>query len=424
MFWAKCSLCRFVWRQLLLTAALLLSAAVISATLNAQTYTVLHNFTGGADGHNPQAGLTLNGTSNLFGAGNDTVFRLRQSGMTWLLSPIFDFNGTDGAVVTGRLTFGPGGALYGGTFSGGIPNCYDGAGCGLIFSMRPTSSICRSTSCPWTMTALYQFDPLSRPSDGYSSQGGLVFDSAGNIYGTTSSGGLNGGVVFELCPSGNSWTETILHSFGGPDGYTPTGNMVIDRAGNIIGTTQFGGNGGNCAGEGCGVIFELTHTSSGWVESTLHNFNPSEGALPTGGLISDAAGNLYGTTTVGGTNAGGTVYELTPSNGDYTYQTLYSSAGPGRYGPSGLLAIDSSGNLYGATNSQGAFSLGNIFKLTRSGGQWVYSDLHDFSGPQDGSYPSDGPTLDPSGNLYGTASEGGNGAGCPGGCGVVWEITP
>ena len=429
MFWVSYSLCGLVRRELALGATLLFcAAAVLTAPAYAQTYTVLHNFTGGADGYYPNAGLTLNGTSNLFGgAGDNAIFHLRQSGTGWIFSPIYDFNGTDGDFLSGRLTFGPDGALYGASGAGGIPDCGDGAGCGLIFSLRPTRTICRTDSCPWSQTVLYQFNPLNLPNDGYGPTGGLVFDSAGNIYGTTAQGGrYSGGSAFMLAPSRGRWNETNLYDFRqGANGTAPNGNLVVDRSGNVIGTTSYGGA-NDCFGVGCGIVFELTHNSGGWTETILHTFTDgADGARPFGGLISDAAGNLYGTATMGGVNGGGTVYELTPSNGGYGFQVLYSFSGNNQGGgPGGILAFDSVGNLYGSTGVGGIFHQGTIFKLTPGGGSWTLTDLHDFTGGLGGSAPSDGPVLDPSGNLYGTATFGGTGGNCPGGCGVVWQITP
>ena len=196
----------------------------------------------------------------------------------------------------------------------------------------------------------------------------------------------------------------MLYSFGSQqgDGYTPFGNLILDEAGNLIGTTQNGGN-GQCVGSGCGVVYRLTHSSSGWTETILHTFSyATDGSQPAGGLISDAAGNLYGVTTYGGPNNGGTVYELVPSGGGYTFQVVYAFTGnPDSEGPMGPLAMDSSGNLYGANFSDGAYSWGSIYKLTHTNGGWTYSDLHDFNGTE-GALPEDGPTLDSSGNLYGT----------------------
>jgi len=422
---------RFVRRELIAVAALIFCAAVVFLTPSyAQTYTVLHNFSGGADGSYPNAGLTLNGTANLFGAaGENTIFRLRLMNGIWVFMPIYQFSGDDGGFLSGRLTVGPGGALYGASSFGGVPDCRDGAGCGLILSLRPPRTVCKTTACDWSQSTIYEFNPLNRFGDGYGPNGGLVFDGSGNIYGTTQTGGsANAGTVFMASPAqGGGWTETSLYEFQySADGAEPNGNLVIDHSGNLIGTAATGGMGDNrCIGDFCGVVFQMTHTSSGWVQSILHTFTYSDGANPSGGLISDAAGNLYGNTSHGGTNGGGTVYELSPSNGGYTFHVLYNFTGSAsQSGPAGILALDSSGNLYGATYSEGAVGQGNIFKLTHSGNQWIYSNLHDFAGGADGSGPADGPTLDPSSNLYGTATFGGTSNNCPSGCGVVWEIRP
>jgi uncharacterized repeat protein (TIGR03803 family) len=386
----------------------------------AQTYTILHNFSGGLDGSHPTAGLTLVGTGNLFGGADPSaVFRLRQTGLEWVFAPIFEFNGTDGEYLAGRLSIGPDGVLYGASSGGGQQQCMGyGGGCGLIFSMRPPRSVCASVACPWKETVLYQFDLASRV-DGSHPNGGLIFDASGNIYGTTQQGGMFGaGTVFQLTPSQGGWTETVLYNFGQSpsDGMSPNGNLIIDRAGNIIGTT-FGGGNPDCL---CGTIFQLTHNASGWAETILHSFtlNP-DGANPSGGLVSDAAGNLYGGTQDGGASLGGAEYQLMPSSGGYTFQVLYSFGSSADFrGPAGIPAVDSNGNVYATTWSQGTLGLGNVFKLTPANGAWIYTDLHDFD-LSDGFYPPDGPTLDPSDNLYGTTTNGGTGS-----SGVVWEITP
>jgi uncharacterized repeat protein (TIGR03803 family) len=404
---------------------LVLAVTIYPSHAMAQTYTVLHNFTGGNDGSHPDAGVTLQGTSNLFGgADRDTIYRVRAMGAGWTFTPIFLFNETNGLFPAGRVTFGPGGALYGATGGGGLDECIDGGSCGLIYSMRPPSSFCRSVLCPWTETILYQFDPQHR-IDGYYPNGNLVFDAAGNIYGTTGYGGLFGyGTVFELSPSQGSWTETILHHFGQQgDGTVPLGPLIVDAAaGIIIGTTQAGGTGTGCFNQTCGVIFELTRSGSGWTETILHNFSrATDGGEAGGGLISDAAGNLFGVTVEGGPNNGGTVYELVKTSGGYTFQVLYSNTQiTGSIGLEGQLAMDSAGNLYGAGSQSTGH--GMVFKLTPTGGGWTFTNLHSFTGT-DGSGPFDGPTLDAAGNLYGTTYYGGNGP-CSGGCGVLYQIAP
>lgn len=191
-------------RIVMLAAAVFLTVQFSSA----QTYTVLHDFTGGSDGYWPYDGLTVVGTGNLFGgAGPTAVFRLRQTGSSWVFNPILEFNGTDGLELAGRLVSGPGGALYGAAGSGGLPECFDGGGCGLIFSLRPQGSICNAVSCPWSESVLYQFDPYGHPADGYGPGGSLTFDSSGNIFGVT---GLGGGF------NGERFSNSRARKTGGP----------------------------------------------------------------------------------------------------------------------------------------------------------------------------------------------------------------
>ena len=244
--------------------------------------------------------------------------------------------------------------------------------------------------------------------------GALVFDRAGNMYDTTAVGGNGNGVVYEMTHSGSGWTEQPLYAFTGtPDGATPYAGLVLDSAGNLYGTTTAGGLFGQ------GTVFELSPSGSGWTEQVLYNFQGgSDGSFPTGGLIFDQSGNLYGSTNEGGSGGGGTVFELTPSGGGWTYNLLYSFTGNTGCGPFANLGLDGAGNVYGTTLCDGANNAGNVFELTPSGGGWTYSSLHDFTNGSDGGYPYSNVTFDAAGNLYGTASRGGRGVG------LVWEITP
>jgi uncharacterized repeat protein (TIGR03803 family) len=398
-------------------AVVLLLAIAATPVAQAQTFHVLYTFTGGQDGGNPFAGLTLDKGGNLYGTayggGNGTVYKLTHKGSGWTFNPLYSFTGSsDGGNPKARVIFGPNGTLYGTTYYGGA---YD---LGAVFNLRPSASACRTALCPWTETVLYSFE--GSPSDGaHPGYGDLTFDQAGNLYGTTSYGGGYGdGVVYELTPAGSGWTESVLYGFAGSDGAAPANGVIFDGSGNLYGTTVQGGLSGD------GAVFQLAPSAgSGWTESLLYSFNNgSDGSFPVAGLIFDHSGNLYGPTSDGGTGGQGTVFELTPVNGSWTYSVLYSLiAPPGGFqcGPWGTLVMDGAGNLYGTTRCNGANNLGTVFKLTSSGSGWTYSSLHDFTGGDDGEYPYCNVILDANGNLYGTASAGGSG-----GDGVVWEITP
>jgi uncharacterized repeat protein (TIGR03803 family) len=259
-------------------------------------------------------------------------------------------------------------------------------------------------------------------TDGISPVLSLIFDSSGNLYGVTSLGGSsNYGSVFELTPKGGSWTEKTLYSFpGGTSGAQPDGGLVFDSAGNLYGSTKLGGT------NGTGTVYELSKSSSGtWTEKVLHNFGGSkDGQYPIASLIIDSNGNLYGTTESGGAygngqqNSGGTSFELSPQTGGTWKETVLHSFGSGKDGliPRSSLVRDKDGNLYGTTTLGGANGEGSVFELSaQSGGGWKESILYSFnpSNSSDGFLPVAGLTIDSSGNLYGTTEWGGpvNGGG-------------
>jgi hypothetical protein len=248
------------------------------------------------------------------------------------------------------------------------------------------------------------------------SNGNLIFDTEGNIYGTTEYGGPSCvgdnpcGVVYELIRSAGSWTEKALYSFtGGSDGNLPLSGVIFDPQGNLYGETEYGGLGGE------GNAYELTPSPSGWIENTIYSFGP----YPSGGLTIDRQGNLYGTVC-----CDGGVFELSSFNGNWVLNVLYYFGGSGYLVPEGPLVMDAAGTFYGTTYNGGTGG-GNVFKLTPTNDGWIYTDLHDFNGP-DGASPYSGVTLDANGNIYGTTAFGGDMVNCdpPAGCGVVWEITP
>jgi uncharacterized repeat protein (TIGR03803 family) len=411
------------------TAALAIAfmlTVVASQPAQAQTLTVLHNFTGGGDGGYPNSGLTLRG-ENLYGStpnygiGYGTVYQLKHNGSGWIFNPLYSFQGgNDGNQPLARVIFGPNGTLYGTTL-------YEGAGgAGTVFNLRPFPTVCRTSLRPWMKTLLYAF---AGGTDGaFPELADLLFDQSGNIYGTTYNGGTGNdgyGTVYELSPSGNGYAESVLYRFSGSDGDRPVAGLTPDPSGNgnLYGTTTYGGDLGCNTGfePGCGVVYKLTPSESGWTESIPYEFqNGNDGSLPYAGLIFDSSGNLYGATENGGSGGGGTVFELTFSGGSWTLQTLYSFAGGANCGPWPSLTMDGSGNLYGTTYCDGAYGYGNVFELTpTSQPPWTYTSLHDFTGGSDGANPYSNVVFDGSGNLHGTTYAGGSQ-----GDGVVWEITP
>jgi len=401
---------------------------VAATTTQAQTVTLLHDFTNGADGYYPTTGLAVNRAGNLYGtAGPAAVFRMSHRGSGWIFTPIYSFTNVPDGWFGNQLTVAADGSLYGSTQYGGILDCEDETGCGTVVHVMPPPTVCKTAICPWSEEVLYRFNGYP---DGSAPSGNVVLDQAGNVYGVTTYGGTSdAGVIYELTPSGGGWTRNIIYNFQVlEDGGAPFSGLTIDDAGNLYGTTTAGGD-ASCypSRNGCGTVYELARSGSGWTYNVLYAFQSQsqDGFNSLGGVIFDTAGNLYGDTEAGGPNGGGTVFELQPTNGGWNYKLLYGLTGNANTsGANGSMAIDSNGDLYGLTASEGAFGEGNAFKLTASGGNWIYTDLHDFAGgSNDGAVPYDGPIVDASGNIYGTATFGGTGN-CSYGCGVVFEITP
>lgn len=276
----------------------------------------------------------------------------------------------------------------------------------------------------WSVTVLHAF---TGGNDGLEPYGGLVRDVAGNLYGTTASGGGRGscgrfhcGTVFELSPprtKGGKWMENILYRFKGEsDGGNPFASLIFDTSGNLYGTTEIGG------AYGWGTVFELTHRSKGkWTESVLHSFNQStDGAEPFGSVAFDAHGNLYATTYSGPGSNFGSVVELTSGSHGWEETLIHVFQGGSDGGnPLAAVIVDGSGNLYGTTSGELTGGNGTVFELTPgSGGAWTETVLHSFTGGSDGGFPADPLIMDSAGNLYGTAGGGGTL-----GSGVVFEIS-
>ena len=407
----------FARRTLVLVLAL---ACTTFAT--AQTERILYEFGSTAgDGENPMSGLISDPAGHLYGTasyGGDnvnnwgTVFELTPQASGWTEQLLHTFAGyyTDGSEPWGSLVRDAAGNLYGTTLNGGNSNF------GSIFELTPKAG------GGWSERVLLSFNGY--PEGGANPKSGLILDAAGNLYGTTTGGGTYPqGTVFKLAlQAGGLWKETILHSFTGTpsDGTDPEANLIFDGAGNLYGTTASGGV------YNYGTVFELSPNASGtWTEKILHSFGGgSDGKNPSGSLIFDAAGNLYGTTSYGGANTFcGNVFELKRNaHGAWTETILHTFEGypTDGYASYASLTFDAAGNLYGTTYEGGSANSGTAFELVPGAdGVWSEVVLHNFGLGTDGIGPVGGLTFGAGGRLYGTTSAGGASNG-----GTVFEITP
>jgi uncharacterized repeat protein (TIGR03803 family) len=400
----------------LLLSVVAIVVLAIAQRAEAQNYHVIYNFTGVEDGSTPYGALTIDASGHLYGASPDggnlggdcpdlgcgTIFELSNNGSRWVFSRLYAFaGGADGAFPYSSLIPGPGNALYGTTLNGGIY-----ANDGTVFTIKPAANVCGPPPC-WTHTVIHDF----LGTDGSGPAGDVIFDQTGNLYGTTVGGTYTYGTVYQLVPSGRTWTLSTLYQFPSPaDGAYPWAGVIMDSAGDFYGVTFTDG------AYGWGTVFELVPSGAGWEKITLHDFTGGDGRNPLAALIFDHSGDLIGTTTLGGGHGGGTVFQLTPSGDSWTFSTLYSFSGAG--GPDDRLAIDTAGNLYGTTYQDGPHNLGTVFKLSPSGQGWSYTSLQDFTGGSDGNQPLGGVSFDRNGNIYGTAQGGTYQAG------LVFQITP
>jgi len=393
--------------------------------------TVLHSFTGGSDGGTPYAGVVRDAAGNLYGTteiggkrGEGVVFKFDAAGNETVLHSFA--GGSDGSFPDTGVTIQDG-YLYGTTECGGTgstPNC--GGGAGVIFRLDATGH----------ETILYNF---TGGADGGDPQSGVIFDQAGNLYGTTYQGRGNSGAVYMLSATGQF---TVLHTFtGGSDGASPTGNLYRDSAGNLYGTTLAGGKGngtifridaaGNysvlhrftgapdgahpgagvspCAASFCGTTEgggawgagAVFQTDGSGAVTILYSFpEKADGIDPMASLIRDAAGNLYGTTSKGGASNDGAVFKFDASG---KYSLLCSLTSASGTDPQGPLTLDSRGDLYG-TAYAGGLGYGTVFEVSPAGRLTV---LYNFTGGADGAHPQAGVTFDSAGNLYGTTVAGG-----------------
>jgi uncharacterized repeat protein (TIGR03803 family) len=399
---------------------------LIAPNATAQTETILHSLGNGADGNTPFAGLVADANGNLFGTAESggvntvgLVFELSpKANGTWTYRAIYNFkvNGKDGYGPWSNLIIDKAGNLYGTTEAGGVH------GDGTVFELSPTSS------GGWTEKVLHSFNGTDGQAifggltmDAAGNLYGAAVgggNNTGTCFGLTYQGC---GVVFELRHVSGGWAEQILHLFvnDGVDGVTPVGNLAFDRHGNLYGATVFGG------GHTDGVVYKLTPSLHGWSETILHSFNNdgTDGFLPSGGPIVDASGNVFGATGngVNQNSERGSVYELSPASGTWNESILYSFQSNGIDGtsPTGSLIMDASGNLYGGALTGGALQFGAIFKLTRSTG-WSESILYNFGQDStDAEYPNGGLIFDSAGNIYGTTQAGGTASE-----GAIFKLTP
>jgi uncharacterized repeat protein (TIGR03803 family) len=425
-------------RRIALLFCFTLSLTVLSSIVQAQTLTPLHGFSGNSDGKYPLGGLSQDAAGNLYGvtseggvtqcvdlgpAGCGVVFKQVRHGSAFTFEKLYEFTGIpDGGIPYARVVVAPDGELYGTTTQGGNGDCPFDHGCGTVFKLQPPPQLCGSISCPWRETVLYNF---SSHNDGFFPSSELYIDHAGNLYGTTQLGGggvncANGngcGTVFELTPNHDgTWTKTTLYAFQGvgADGNYPIAGVVFDQAGNLYGTTSQGG-GGNCT-MGCGTVFELSPSGSGWTETVLYHFtNGTDGHYP-GQLTFDGSGNLWGP------SQDVTIFELTPQvGGGWQFSVQYNFDAQTQGIDPNALTIDVSGNIYGTFNDY-AHSSGALYSLTRSGTGLNYNGLFNFnSGVQtDGYGPVGNVVLDSQGNIYGENEYGED----PPPYGTVWEFTP
>jgi uncharacterized repeat protein (TIGR03803 family) len=399
--------------------------AFMTPGVQAQTFSVIYNFNGGNEGGFPLAGLVMDAAGNLYGTTNvggssgigfGVVFKMTDSGQETVL---YNFlGGTDGANPEAGLLMDSAGNLYGTTYAGGA------YGLGTVFKVSPSGQ----------ETVLYSF--RGGTTDGANPQASLIMDRKGNLYGTTCAGGAfgagtgascgpagsspnGGGTVFKLSKNGN---ETVLHSFGGgTDGANPWAGVTMGTKGNLYGTTSAGGT------STYGTVFQLTPIpdSNGmpptYIETILHNFtHQDDGDVPYAGLIFDRAGNLYGAATGGGVNSGGTIFELTRSASGWNFNVLYSLPGWDISGAFQNLFLDASGNIWGTTHCDGTYQAGTVYELTNSGGTWNYNSMYVFTGGSDGLFSYSNLVFDTQGNLYGTTMRGND----TDGYGVVFKIAP
>jgi len=330
------------------------------------------------------------------------VFQLSTDGVETVL---YSFCGTDGAYPIASVIRDVSGALYGTTIGGGS------IGCGTTFKLTGS-----------TLTTLHSFACGSDGGDPL----GVVVDKRGNLYGIANIGGANNnGVIYEISGSGQySVIYTFCSASGCADGASPSGGLLMDTAGSLYGTTVYGG--GSACSLGCGTIFKLSKTGNSWDETVLHSFTGGDGQSPADITMGNGGRRqilILGTTSRGGSGGGGTVFKMSQSRNGFKLKTLHDFTGNDGEYPYGRLTIVK-GKVFGTTTYAGSGGYGTVFELTQTTQGWTENTLYSFTDSSDGGEPESGVVADPTGKLHGTARFGGSNACYPMGCGLVFEITP
>ena len=405
------SLTHFRIRAVAATAVFVVSLAAASAT----TTNVIFSFEED-EGEYADTDLETDSAGNIYGTtvlggdfGSGTVFKLSPTPIGWMHTVLYSFtSGADGGEPYKGVTLDRDGNLYGTAVTGGSGSCE--GGCGVVYKLTNSGGT-------WTQTVIHAF---TGGDDGSGPGARVTVDKSGNVYGMTPTGGAYGlGTIYKIHQEHNgTWNLRVIHAFtGGADGATGSAGRMILRHGHLYGAATAGGT------YGSGVVFELTPSGVGEGNfRTIYSFRGQpDGSFPYGALLFDRSGNIYGTTYYGGVNGIGAVYELSPRPiGEWNESVLYSfQEGTDGNSPISNLVSDNAGNLYGTT-SEGGLGSGAIFKLSPvGGGQWIETVVHPFEGPPDGAFAYNGMVVDRFGNFYGATVHGGDNDD-----GAIYKFTP
>jgi uncharacterized repeat protein (TIGR03803 family) len=379
------------------------------------TVNVIYSFAGDEDGEYADTDLETDDARNIYGTtvlggdfGSGTVFQLSPTLLGWVHTVLYSFTGgADGGEPYKGVTLDRWGNLYGTAVTGGSGNCE--GGCGVAYKLTYSNGT-------WNQTVIHAF---TGGDDGSGPGARVTVDRSGNVYGMTPTGGTNGlGTIYKIHPHRGSWDLQVIHTFtGGADGSSGSAGRMILRHGRLYGAATTGGNFSS------GVVFELTPTPVGeWNFRAVYSFQGQpDGSFPYGALLFAGSGKVYGTTYYGGTDGIGTVYELSPRFvGEWDERVLYSfQNGTDGNSPISNLVHDAAGNLFGTT-SEGGSGSGTLFKLAPiGGGQWLETVVHPFEGSPDGAFPYNGMVVDHAGHYYGATVHGGDN-----GEGAIYEFVP